>query len=64
MGLRERQRPAYSDFSNAIVCVSYRQRSTWLPCVKGAVTVRRNIFGIASNIRLNMCRTELGFSAL
>ncbi len=26
MGLSERQRPAYSGFSNAIVCVSYSQR--------------------------------------
>ena len=35
-----------------------------LPCVKGAVTVRYNVFGIAVSIRLKMCRAELSFSAL
>jgi hypothetical protein len=35
-----------------------------LPCVKGAVTVRYNILGIAVSIRLKMCRTVPSFSAL
>ena len=37
---------------------------TWLPCVKGAVTVRYNVFGIALSIRLKMCRTVPSFPSL
>ena len=35
-----------------------------LPCVKGAVTVRYNILGIAVSIRLKMCRTVPSFPSL
>ena len=40
--------------------IEKKKYHTWLPCVKGAVTVRYNILGIAVNIRLKMYwyRTE------
>ena len=35
-----------------------------VPCVKGAVTVQYNIFNIALNIRIKMCRVKSSFPSL